>query len=182
MSEHHTLSELASLTGVTARTIRSWISRDLLPGPIGRGRGASYDDDHRARIETIVALRSHGHSLDDIRQRLTTTPLDELRTRGAGLHAATDATSGETAVDYLLSLASISGPRDDGPTPARRLRNVLEEGASRPPEAKVKPANWVRLAITDDIEIHVRDRGNREHLHDLARVADLLRAYLTGRA
>jgi DNA-binding transcriptional MerR regulator len=66
MSEEKTLAELADECGIPARTIRFYISRGLLEGPVKAGRGAVYTAEHLARLEKIKELQSEGRMLSEI--------------------------------------------------------------------------------------------------------------------
>jgi DNA-binding transcriptional MerR regulator len=61
---------LAEEAGVPARTIRFYIARGLLPGPLQAGRGASYGDAHRKRLEEIKKLQTKGLTLHEIARSL----------------------------------------------------------------------------------------------------------------
>ncbi|MDW7994657.1 MAG: helix-turn-helix domain-containing protein [Gemmatales bacterium] len=64
------LRELAQRTGCPARTIRFYIARGLLPGPIKAGRDAKYGPEHERRIEHIRRLQRQGLTLAEIAFRL----------------------------------------------------------------------------------------------------------------
>lgn len=66
MEEGKTLAELADATGIPARTIRFYISRGLLEGPLKAGRGALYTGAHQERLEKIKALQAEGRLLSEI--------------------------------------------------------------------------------------------------------------------
>ena len=61
-----TLAELAEASGVPARTIRFYISRGLLDGPVKAGRGAAYTGGHLDRLERIKTLQNAGRTLSEI--------------------------------------------------------------------------------------------------------------------
>jgi DNA-binding transcriptional MerR regulator len=61
---------LAEETGVPARTIRFYIARELVPGPQQAGRGATYGEDHRKRLEVIKKLQARGLTLNEIARSL----------------------------------------------------------------------------------------------------------------
>jgi len=61
-----TLAELAQESGVPARTIRFYISRGLVDGPVKAGRGAVYTSDHLDRLEKIKDLQAEGRMLSEI--------------------------------------------------------------------------------------------------------------------
>jgi DNA-binding transcriptional MerR regulator len=66
MSDAKTLAELSEESGIPARTIRFYIARGLLDGPVKAGRGAVYTTQHLARIEKIKSLQSEGRMLAEI--------------------------------------------------------------------------------------------------------------------
>lgn len=70
MMNQWTLRELAAGTGVPERTIRFYISRELLPPPLKGGRGAAYGPAHKTLLETIKKLQAKGMMLAEIRHAL----------------------------------------------------------------------------------------------------------------
>ena len=66
MDEYLTLAELAEAAGAPARTIRFYIARGLLDGPLKAGRGAAYTAEHLARLERIKSLQAEGRTLSEI--------------------------------------------------------------------------------------------------------------------
>ncbi|RCG23313.1 MerR family transcriptional regulator [Streptomyces reniochalinae] len=58
--------ELAAAAGITTRTLRFYRERKLLPPPRREGRIAWYDAHHLARLRSITALLSRGHTLGGI--------------------------------------------------------------------------------------------------------------------
>ena len=71
MSDQWTLRELAAETGVPERTIRFYISRELLPPPLKGGRGAAYGPAHKTLLGTIKKLQAKGMMLAEIGHALT---------------------------------------------------------------------------------------------------------------
>ena len=67
MLERWTLSELASLAGVSAATVKSFKKQGLLPPSLGAGRGANYGREHVERLAKIGEYRRLGYSLAAIR-------------------------------------------------------------------------------------------------------------------
>lgn len=73
----YTLADLERETGVTARTIRFYISEGLLQPAYGRGPSATYDTDHLLRLQYITRLKNERLSLRDIKERISQlTPED----------------------------------------------------------------------------------------------------------
>ena len=60
------LNELAKKSAVPERTIRYYISRGLIPGPMRGGRGAEYTEEHLAGIQNVRRLQSGGMTLAEI--------------------------------------------------------------------------------------------------------------------
>ncbi len=92
-----TLDELTARTGVSARNVRFYASRGLVPAPVRRGRQGFYGPDHVARLELVRELQGHGFTLSAIEKYVeqipdTATPSDIAR--------------------HLSLLAPITGDRD----------------------------------------------------------------------
>jgi DNA-binding transcriptional MerR regulator len=71
--EWRTIDELARVSGVTVRNIRSYQARGLLPPPQVRARTGYYGPGHEARLELIKELQGEGVKLDTIKKLLDTT-------------------------------------------------------------------------------------------------------------
>jgi len=74
MSNSRTLAELSEESGIPARTIRFYIARGLLDGPVKAGRGAVYTAEHLARLEKIKHLQAEGRMLAEIAHDLGGPP------------------------------------------------------------------------------------------------------------
>ena len=66
------VDELARAAGTTARNVRLYQERGLLPSPRLVGRVGWYDDSHLARLRLITRLLDRGFSLANIAELLTT--------------------------------------------------------------------------------------------------------------
>jgi DNA-binding transcriptional MerR regulator len=89
--ENWSLIELSEETGLSPRTIRYYISRGLLAGPVVAGRGAVYSRDHIARLRMIRESQSQGAMLSDISRML------------AGEHAKADLPTPESWERYQVA-------------------------------------------------------------------------------
>jgi DNA-binding transcriptional MerR regulator len=78
MTDVSTLAELADRSGIPARTIRFYIARGLLDGPLKAGRGASYTSEHLERLEEIKRLQAEGRVLTEIAQILGGGPPPQI--------------------------------------------------------------------------------------------------------
>lgn len=63
------LTEMAEEVGLSARTVRFYIGRGLLPGPEKAGRGATYGPAHLERLREIQRLQASGLTLAEIAAR-----------------------------------------------------------------------------------------------------------------
>jgi DNA-binding transcriptional MerR regulator len=70
MTECLTITELATMVGMTARNIRAHQSRGLLASPRIEGRTARYGSDHVARLELISSLQREGFTLAAIKRMI----------------------------------------------------------------------------------------------------------------
>jgi DNA-binding transcriptional MerR regulator len=66
-----TLAEIAEASGLAPRTIRFYIARGLVNGPVKGGPSAAYTAEHVARLERIKRLQAAGHTLSDIARMLS---------------------------------------------------------------------------------------------------------------
>lgn len=75
-----TLEELSQRSGVEQRTLRSWISQDLLLPPNRIGRGARYLGRNVDRALAVRTLKEiHGEALGTIRKRLMLASDSQIR-------------------------------------------------------------------------------------------------------
>lgn len=86
MAEGMTVTDIASLVGMTPRNIRSYQSRGLLFTPAIVGRKARYTAAHVARLELIASLQREGFTLAAIKRLLEhpdsyASVIDERRRR-----------------------------------------------------------------------------------------------------
>lgn len=66
----YAMAELEEQTGFSARTIRYYVTRALLPPAHGRGPTATYDLGHLLRLRAIQRRRAEGVSLEEIKEEL----------------------------------------------------------------------------------------------------------------
>ena len=83
MSKSKTLAELSEESKIPARTIRFYIARGLLDGPVKAGRGAVYTAEHLARLEKIKELQAEGRMLAQIVHDLNGGPPVQTEVRSS---------------------------------------------------------------------------------------------------
>ena len=69
------IGELVQASGVSRRTVRYYVQRELLPPPLGAGRGHYYRPDHLERLLLINEMQGQGLDLSQIRDRLSRGPV-----------------------------------------------------------------------------------------------------------
>jgi DNA-binding transcriptional MerR regulator len=73
-----TIDDLAREAGMTARNVRAYRERGLLPEPELRGRKGFYGAEHLARLRMIRDLMERGFSLESIRHLIERAPEESL--------------------------------------------------------------------------------------------------------
>jgi DNA-binding transcriptional MerR regulator len=63
----YAIGDLARLAGVSRRTVRYYVQENLIPPPLGVGRGNHYGPEHLDRILRVKTMQEAGKSLDEIR-------------------------------------------------------------------------------------------------------------------
>jgi Ca-activated chloride channel family protein len=82
------LDELAKESGVSARTVRYYVQRGLLPAPIFKGRDTAYSTEHLIRLQAIRRLQERFLPLDAIAAELARRSPDELKQLATGREPA----------------------------------------------------------------------------------------------
>ena len=68
--EQYSIGELSELLGISRRTVRFYVQRELIPKPVGLGRSTYYTDEHLNKLKEIARLQDMGLALDSISQIL----------------------------------------------------------------------------------------------------------------
>jgi DNA-binding transcriptional MerR regulator len=114
------LAELAEESGLSPRTIRYYISRGLLDGPVVAGPGAAYDAGHLARLRKIQEFQSRGAMLSEVGRML------------AGDHPKTSLPDPEPWVRYPMQDDVVVWVRADAsPWRNKEIRKALSEFAAK---------------------------------------------------
>lgn len=147
------LQELSTEAGVTPRTVRYYIQQGLLPAPEPQGPSTRYGQGHLDRLRLIRDLQAEHQPLAVIRQRLEELADEDVRRLVRNLSPSKPLPS--SAVDYVRSVLGESTPR----------YSVRQASAapptSRPATAPTR-AQWERLSLAPDVELHVRRPLTRE--------------------
>lgn len=137
-----TLSQLAEETGISARTIRYYISRGLLDGPETAGRTAAYNTGHRDRLVEIQRLQREGRMLAEIAQ--------------PSVHSELPAPQSWFVYD-LVDGVMAQVRSDLPPWRMKRVREILGQCASKLSQDLENPADRAqRTEITPPADARIR--------------------------
>ncbi|MDA1073516.1 MAG: helix-turn-helix domain-containing protein [Proteobacteria bacterium] len=75
-AERYSITELSSLAGLTPRTVRFYISQNLIDRPEGEKRGAYYLRRHLEQLLLVRRWTDAGISLDRVRELIAGAPED----------------------------------------------------------------------------------------------------------
>lgn len=182
------LADLARLADVTPRTIRYYISQGLLAAPTGSGQAARYGEGHLARLRLIRRLQREHLPLAEIRARLVGLSDEDVRLSVAEETEAPRPPT-DSATDYIRRVLAAGSTPAAPAAPARSLLlraspHMASEAAasfapsapSPPPVADAEPdrSTWERVALTPDVELHLRrplDRQTNKRVDRLIRIA-----------
>jgi len=185
-----TIEELAESVDVSVRTVRFYITEGLIPGPGSRGKGATYGEEHLAKLALVRRLAERRVPLADIRKQVSRLSLAEVRDlleeedlREAQLNQAEQSSSPKEYVSALMR-PNRAGPRP-GPTEVplirpmseRRQASFLRNGTSLREGSPVRPRreSWYRWELVPGVELHVSQHASkrfRDLIRRLRRVAD----------
>jgi DNA-binding transcriptional MerR regulator len=191
----YAITDLASLAGVTPRTIRYYVSVGLIPAPEQAGRAARYGEDHLRRVRLIRRLQEQHLPLAEIRRRLSSLTDDEV----AQALSAPDPEPAGSALDYIRSLtvgttrrvaeapltwqtedpADPNAPALSLPAPPLSLHAAAP---APPPSTRPVTAVWERISLAPDVELHVRRPLSRTAHKRVERLVTIAREILEDRS
>jgi DNA-binding transcriptional MerR regulator len=132
------LDELAKRAGVSARTVRYYVQRGLLPPPDFRGKDTVYTREHLYRLEAIRKLQEQFLPLDAIQAELSRRTLDEIRELAEGRGTV-----------HLLKLTQNQPATESLCEPMRA--------------SETSPVSrWQRFEMAPGLEIHLSDSADEQ--------------------
>lgn len=183
-TDSYDLTALGDSAGVSIRTIRYYIQQGLLPSPEARGPGAHYGREHLDRLRLIRRLQREHLPLAEIRRRLEALEPAEIRR----LAAQGERHTAGSARDYVRRVldgggappsASMSAPMSApmSASLAAPPAAPLSEASRNVPEARTTlgRAQWDRITLAPDVELHVRRPLSREQNRQVERLIDAAR-------
>jgi DNA-binding transcriptional MerR regulator len=137
----YTLTELCDMANVTKRTVRYYIQLGLLASPESQGPKAAYSHQHLITLRAIGLLKERHYPLAKIRSLLEGASTNDIEEVSDSLTAPKSSAS-----DYISGLLG----RGVRPT---------EEPAVPPSPSR---SSWERIALSNDIELHIRTPLSRD--------------------
>ena len=164
------LTELCHAAKVTPRTVRYYIQQGLLPAPESRGPGAHYNEGHLARLRLVRRLQREHLPLGEIRERLARLTDAEVNHL---LRSAPETKRDTSALGYIRGVLGGGPPRSISAASIRlsESRPTFAE-SPEPPAAR---STWERIALTRDVELHVRRPLTRDQNRLVERLLQLAR-------
>ena len=180
------LPALAAAADVSTRTVRYYIQQGLLPAPESRGPGAHYGAVHLARLRLIKRLQREHLPLAEIRRRLETLSAEEIGRLAAEGEPRRPRSS---ARDYIRDVLGVSdagatfqmrSAKAAAPAPMIRAEPRAAYADPVPPEPRTPTAatraQYDRITLADDIELHIRRPLSREQNRRVERLLQAARA------
>ncbi|HYI22570.1 MAG TPA: MerR family transcriptional regulator [Candidatus Limnocylindrales bacterium] len=162
MPTEYSLQELSRLADVTPRTIRYYIVGGLLPAPTQSGPLARYSEMHLDRLRLIKKLQAAHLPLAEIRSRLSGMADAEISTIAE--EEAFPPPSTNSAADYIRDVLGGTSTHPSAALPEQPMvANVAlprmespGKPAKPPPGPEPDRAQWERISLDPDVELHVR--------------------------
>jgi DNA-binding transcriptional MerR regulator len=204
----YSIGELATLAGVSVRTVRYYVAHGLLAGPSGSGQAARYVEGHLARLRLVRRLQAQHQPLAEIRSRLAAltdrqvqdllrpnlqpppdSALDYVTRVLAGPSAAQpapapqptrlDSAPGQVAFRFAAS-PTVPPPADVLSGPGQTAGTAASAAFPEEPTAgpNLARSQWDRIPLTPDIELHVRRPLGRLENRRVERLLDMARRLL----
>jgi DNA-binding transcriptional MerR regulator len=162
--QEYTIAELADLAGVTPRTVRYYISIGLLPAPGQVGPRTMYGHGVLQRLRLIRRLQQDHLPLGEIGTRLeamddaavdTALTADES---GAAESGTAESGTAESALDYIrrLRAGQARQPAAAPEPPALALAITTARPQPGPEAGTTQRTQWERVALSDNVELHIR--------------------------
>jgi Ca-activated chloride channel family protein len=136
------LDELARAAGTSARTVRYYVQRGLLPAPAFRGKDTAYNQEHLVRLRAIRRLQEVFFPLDAIAIELQRRTLAEIEHLADG---------GEMPV--AAQLEEVSSLTSSSERPAL---------AAKPSTSRVRARVFHRFELAPGVELSIAEDAPSE--------------------
>jgi len=165
-----TIEELAEQAQTSVRTVRYYITENLLPGPGSRGKGAAYTEEHLQRLRLIRRLSERRAPLAEIREVMARVTDDEVRALLAEEDARAQTLDATQAVSPKAYIAALLDQARGPQTPPRKPRPAYAPptAAFRPPPpttpttsagGATQASAWRRVELAPGVELHIEEEA-----------------------
>lgn len=190
------ISELADLTGVSTRTIRYYIEEGLLPQPEIRGKYAVFNDDYLIRLKLIKYLKDAYLPLREIRKRLDTLMVPEMRDLLTRFEQDPVRALAELDIYPADKSASAGSPAPRMDSAQDYISQVMHKKAVRlnderssfnapaapaPVKVNFSQESWQRVELAPGIELNIRQPQPPARRSQINELIELARKIFTGR-
>lgn len=169
-----TIEELAEQAQTSVRTVRYYITENLLPGPGSRGKGAAYTEEHLQRLRLIRRLTERRAPLAEIREVMARVTDDEVRALLAEEDARTqtlDATQAVSPRAYIAALLDQArGPQTPPRKPPRPAYTPHAASFRLPtpttpttPGSTTQASAWRRVELAPGVELHIEEEAEQRY-------------------
>jgi DNA-binding transcriptional MerR regulator len=196
MAEVYSLAELAEAwtrmhpeDPITPRTLRYYITQDLLEGPGRVGPGKHYKDRHLEQIKAIRLMQQNGGTIEGIRSLLSgldpgnieviIKEQEKILKMRANAEQRVRSTSSMTQNsdednNNLQSVDQTRSPsRSKGITPFWKRKTPVSQ-------AQWEGISWIRVTVAPGIEVFIREDLGKQLENDVRKWLDQGSALLTG--
>lgn len=189
MTKELSIDDLEKHSGLSVRTLHYYMQKGLLPSPEKRGKYASYSQEHLDRLDLILILKEMHLPLKEIRillDSLTPTEIQHYREDQEDLLVklkaakpdAQESNSGSesSALDYIKELEKAQTRfyqlREEQTQLTYFMNNqsIVRKELTTGAEKLSEEERWRRVILTDGIELHIRELGDKETLYKLERL------------
>ena len=169
------LAQLSEQAGVSQRTVRYYIQQGLLPSPDTRGPGAHYGIEHLERLTLIRKLQREHLPLSEIRRRLESLSAEDIRE----LLAREPERAKGDAAEYIRGVLSegsamLFSDAQTGKAQAKSIAVPRDAAEAARWKGPIR-AQWDRITVSPDVELHVRRPLTREQNRQVERLLEAAR-------
>jgi len=195
-----TINELSKMANVTIRTIRFYTDEGVLDEPAGRDRYARYTRRHYLQLSAAKTLKAMFLPLRVIRDRIASLNDNELEVLAGPVPADIEARFAEAELPRFALAETpafvLNQARHDVVSPRTMRYAPLHSSVDRDdnddeltaPLAQIHPSLltrtvapsttsdvWHRIAVSANIELHVREEAMQEEAGEIRRILATLR-------
>ncbi len=137
------LDDLARAAGTSARTVRYYVQRGLIPAPVFKGKDTAYGEQHLVRLRAIRRLQAAFFPLDAIAVELERRPLSDIERIADGKEMPASAGSGASAVEIRQTAVPVTSVSSITTSSARSRNERLFR--------RIELAPGVELSVAEDL-------------------------------